>query len=78
MDEPSVKIGSEKMGVMPEGRLLLNMALPMMISMLTQALYNVVDSVYVAAVSEDCLSALSLAFPAQNIMIGLATGTGVA
>ena len=77
MDEPSVKIGSEKMGVMPEGRLLLNMALPMMISMLTQALYNVVDSVYVAAVSEDCLSALSLAFPAQNIMIGLATGTGV-
>ena len=65
------------MGEMPEGRLLLSMAIPMMLSMLVQALYNVVDSIYVARVSEDCLSALSLAFPAQNIMIGLGTGTGV-
>ncbi len=62
---------------MPEGKLLLTMAVPMILSMLVQALYNVVDSIYVARVSEDCLSALSLAFPAQNIMIGLATGTGV-
>ncbi len=62
---------------MHEGKLLLTMAVPMMLSMLVQALYNVVDSIYVAQVSEDCLSALSLAFPAQNIMIGLATGTGV-
>ena len=65
------------MGEMPEGSLLLRMAIPMMLSMLVQALYNVVDSIYVARVSEDCLSALSLAFPAQNIMIGLGTGTGV-
>ena len=71
------KLTSRRMGEMQEGKLLLSMALPMMISMLTQALYNVVDSVYVSMVSEDCLAALSLAFPAQNIMIGIATGTGV-
>ena len=65
------------MGEMPEGKLLLTLAVPMMLSMLVQALYNIVDSVYVSRVSEDCLSALSLAFPAQNIMIGLGTGTGV-
>ena len=68
---------SRRMGEMPEGKLLLTLAVPMMLSMLVQALYNVVDSIYVARVSEDCLSALSLAFPAQNIMIGLGTGTGV-
>lgn len=62
---------------MPEGKLLVSMAVPMMLSMLVQALYNIVDSIYVAQVSEDCLTALSLVFPAQNIMIGLATGTGV-
>lgn len=71
------RLDSRRMGEMPEGRLLLEMAVPMMLSMLVQALYNVVDSVYVAQVSEDCLSALSLAFPAQNILIGLGTGTGV-
>ena len=65
------------MGEMDEGRLLMSMALPIILSMLVQALYNIVDSIYVARVSEDCLSALSLAFPAQNIMIGLGTGTGV-
>lgn len=65
------------MGEMPEGKLLLTLAVPMMLSMLVQALYNIVDSIYVARVSEDCLTALSLVFPAQNIMIGLATGTGV-
>ena len=70
-------IETRRMGEMHEGKLLLTMAVPMMLSMLVQALYNVVDSIYVAQVSEDCLSALSLAFPAQNIMIGLATGTGV-
>ena len=69
--------GSARMGEMPEGRLLLTLSVPMMLSMLVQALYNVVDSIYVARVSEDCLTALSLAFPAQNIMIGLGTGTGV-
>ncbi len=73
----SQQFETRKMGEMPEGKLLLTMAVPMILSMLVQALYNVVDSIYVARVSEDCLSALSLAFPAQNIMIGLATGTGV-
>ena len=71
------KIDSRRMGEMPEGRLLITMAVPMILSMMVQALYNVVDSIYVARVSEDCLSALSIAFPAQNIMIGLAIGTGV-
>ena len=71
------KLDSSRMGEMPEGKLLLTLAVPMMLSMLVQALYNVVDSVYVARVSEDCLSALSLVFPAQNVMIGLGTGTGV-
>ena len=71
------KIDSSRMGEMNEGKLLLSMAVPIMLSMLVQALYNVVDSIFVARVSEDCLSALSLAFPAQNIMIGLGTGTGV-
>ncbi len=70
-------LDSRRMGEMHEGRLLLQMAIPMVLSMLVQALYNIVDSIYVSQVSENCLSALSLAFPAQNIMIGLATGTGV-
>lgn len=66
-----------KMGVMPVGRLLMNMALPMILSMLVQALYNVVDSVYVSQVSESAVTALSLAFPVQNLLIGFAVGIGV-
>ena len=66
-----------KMGTMPVGRLLANMALPMVISMLVQALYNVVDSVYVSRVSENALTAVSMAFPIQNLMIGFSTGVGV-
>ena len=66
-----------KMGVMPENRLLLNMAVPMILSMLVQALYNVVDSYFVAQLSEDALNAVSLAFPVQNLMISVAVGTGV-
>ena len=66
-----------KMGVMPIGRLILNMSLPMMISMLVQAMYNIVDSIYVSRVSEAALTAVSLAFPAQNLMIGLGTGTAL-
>ncbi len=77
MAQGNKRLDSARMGELPEGKLLLSMAVPMMLSMLVQALYNVVDSVYVSQVSEDCLSALSLAFPAQNIMIGLGTGTGV-
>lgn len=66
-----------KMGVMPEGKLLVNMALPMIASMLVQALYNVVDSVFVSQVSESAVTALSLAFPVQNLQIGFAVGIGV-
>ena len=65
------------MGVMPINRLLISMSLPMMISMLVQALYNVVDSVFVSRISEDALSAVGLAFPAQNLMISVGVGTGV-
>lgn len=69
-----------KMGVMPVGRLLFTMALPMALSMLVQALYNVVDSIFVSrisAVDNDALTAVSLAFPVQNIMIGVASGIAV-
>ena len=65
------------MGVMPVNRLLISMSVPMMLAMLVQALYNVVDSVFVSQLSEDALNAVSLAFPIQNIMIALAVGTGV-
>ena len=71
------KLTENKMGIMPVGKLLFNMALPMIISMLVQALYNVVDSVYVSQVSESAVTALSLAFPIQNIQIGCAVGIGV-
>ena len=66
-----------KMGVMPVGRLIVTMALPMIVSMLIQALYNVVDSMFVSRIHEDALAAVSLAFPVQNLLIGLCTGTGV-
>lgn len=66
-----------KMGVMPINKLLLSMSLPMMVSMLVQALYNIVDSMFVAQLSENALTAVSLAFPAQNLMIAVGTGTGV-
>lgn len=66
-----------KMGIMPIGRLLLTMSGPMMISMLIQALYNVVDSMFVSYISEAALTAVSLAYPVQNLMIAVATGTGV-
>ncbi len=66
-----------KMGTMPIGKLLISMALPMMISMLVQALYNIVDSMYVSYISEDALSAVSLAFPIQQLMIALGSGMGV-
>lgn len=65
------------MGYMPIFKLVVNMSLPMIISMLVQALYNVVDSMFVSRVSENALTAVSLAFPAQNLMIGVATGTAV-
>ena len=70
-------VRENKMGVMPVNPLLLSMAVPMMISMLVQALYNVVDSYFVAKLSEDALNAVSLAFPVQNLMIAVSVGTGV-
>ena len=66
-----------KMGVMPVNKLLLSMAVPIMISMLVQALYNIVDSYFVSKISENALNAVSLAFPVQNLMIAVGTGTGV-
>lgn len=66
-----------KMGTMPVNKLLISMSLPMIISMLVQAMYNVVDSVFVAQISENALTAVSLAFPLQNLMIAFAGGTAV-
>lgn len=71
------KMQENKMGILPVNRLLISMAVPMMISMLVQACYNIVDSVFVAQLGEDALSAVSLAFPMQTIMIAVGTGTGV-
>lgn len=66
-----------KMGTMPVTKLLITMSLPMMISMLVQALYNIVDSMFVAQLNENALTAVSLAFPIQNLMIAVTSGTGV-
>jgi putative MATE family efflux protein len=71
------RLNENKMGVMPLTKLLINMSLPMIIAMIVQALYNVVDSIYVSQISENAVTALGLAFPIQNIMIGFATGIGV-
>ena len=65
------------MGVMPVNKLLITMALPMIISMLVQAMYNIVDSIFVSRICEDALTAVSLAFPMQNLMIAVGSGTGV-
>ena len=66
-----------KMGTMPEGRLLATMAVPIMISMLVQALYNMVDSMFVSHISENAFNAVGLAFPLQSLMIAVGAGTGV-
>lgn len=70
-------IQENKMGTMPVNKLLISMSLPMIISMLVQAMYNIVDSVFVAQISENALTAVSLAFPLQNLMIAFAGGTAV-
>ena len=75
--EAQVSQKENKMGVMPVNRLLLSMSVPMMISMLVQALYNVVDSMFVAQLNENALTAVSLVFPIQNLMISVGVGTGV-
>lgn len=66
-----------KMGVMPIPKLLITMSLPIVLSMLVQALYNIVDSIFVAQINENALTAVSLAFPVQNLMIAISAGTGV-
>ena len=76
-NQSSAPIAENKMGTMPVGKLVFNMSLPMMISMLVQALYNIVDSIFVAKLSENALTAVSLAFPLQTLLIAVATGTGV-
>ena len=71
------KPDENKMRTRPAGRLLFTMALPLILSMLVQAVYNVVDSVYVSQISESAVTALSLAFPVQNLLIGCAIGVAV-
>lgn len=66
-----------KMGVMPIDKLIVSMSLPIMVSMLVQALYNIIDSIFVAKISEDALTAVSMAFPIQNLMIAVGVGTAV-
>ena len=75
MEETVMK--ENKMGIMPMGKLIITMSLPIMISMLVQALYNVVDSIFVARVSKNALTAVSMAFPIQSLMIAVGVGTAV-
>ena len=75
--EQERNVPQNKMGTLPVPKLLMQMSLPMVISMLVQALYNVVDSIYVSHISENALTAVSLAFPVQNLMIAVACGVGV-
>lgn len=83
IESPEKEVGVDgvkkenKMGVMPINKLLLSMALPMMISMLVQALYNIVDSIFVAKLGQDAFNAVSFSFPVQNVIIAIASGTGV-
>ena len=77
MEEKKMNHEENKMGTLPVNRLLISMSVPIMISMLVQALYNIVDSIFVSMISENALNAVSLAFPVQNLMIAVSTGTGV-
>jgi putative MATE family efflux protein len=77
MENQTIPRKENKMGVMPVNRLLLSMSIPMMLSMFVQALYNIVDSIFVSQISENALTAVSLAFPVQNLMIAVGVGTGV-
>jgi len=75
--EAKMEVRENKMGVMPVNKLLISMSLPMMVSMLVQALYNIVDSIFVSRINENALTAVSLAFPLQTLMIAIGGGTGV-
>ena len=77
MDTTKTMQTENKMGTMPVGKLIFSMSVPMMISMIVQAFYNIVDSVFVSMISEDALAAVSLAFPLQSLMIAFSTGIGV-
>ncbi|MCD8224007.1 MAG: MATE family efflux transporter [Clostridiales bacterium] len=77
MNNKPTAAAENKMGTMPVNRLLITMSLPMMLSMLVQALYNVVDSIFVSMISEEALTAVSMAFPMQNLLIGLGSGVAV-
>ena len=77
MSQQQAPVRENKMGVLPVNRLLVSMSVPMIISMVVQALYNIVDSMFVAKISENALTAVSLAFPVQNLMIAVGVGTGV-
>lgn len=77
MSEQKTELAENKMGVMPVDRLLISMSLPMMISMLVQALYNIVDSIFVSRIDEYALRAVSLSFPIQSLMIAVSVGTAV-
>ncbi|GHV28501.1 MATE family efflux transporter [Synergistales bacterium] len=77
MKKAGAAFTENKMGVMPVNKLLLSVSVPIIVSMLVQSLYNIVDSIFVAHLGEDALTAVSLAFPIQMLMIGVATGTGV-
>jgi len=75
--EAGGEMRENKMGVMPINKLLISMSLPIMLSMVVQALYNIVDSIFVSRIGENALTAVSLAFPIQNLMIAVGAGTGV-
>ena len=77
MTEAKQQLLENKMGTMPVGKLIFSMSVPMMISMIVQALYNIVDSIFVSMISEQALTAVSLAFPLQSLMIAFSTGIGV-
>lgn len=77
MSDTTNQTKENKMGSLPINKLLISMSLPMMVSMLVQALYNIIDSIFVSRISEDALTAVSLAFPVQSLMIAVASGTGV-
>lgn len=75
--EKMIPAGENKMGTMPVFKLIMNMSLPMMFSMFIQSMYNIVDSFFVAKISENAITAVSLAFPIQNLMISFAVGTSI-
>jgi putative MATE family efflux protein len=77
LQAPAMQDVENIMGTAPINRLLLSMSIPMMLSMMVQALYNIVDSIFVAQLGENALTAITLAFPVQMLMIGIGTGTGV-